>query len=107
MPVSGHLSTYQRCYSKKIPLTETKQDYINQILEDLDKHPLALYPHLEEGIPHELFEEILDILDPEISRPSRNQNESSFSHEHRPGDSIEKVESKVLDEDSQLYRRNM
>lgn len=101
------MSTYQRCYSKKIPIAETRQDYINQILEDLNKHPLALYPHLEEALPQDLFEEILDILDPEISRPSRNQNESNFSVDHKPNDSIEKVESKVLEEDSQIYRRNM
>lgn len=73
----------------------------------MSKHPLALYPHLEDGLPHELFEEIMDILDPEISRPSRNQNESSFSNDQRLNDSIEKVESKILDEDSHLYRRNM
>lgn len=56
----------QVCYSKQTPLQQARGEYIEEIEYGLTQHPLALYPHLEEGLPPELFEEVVDILDPEM-----------------------------------------
>ncbi|KAM4709134.1 protein FAM47E isoform 2-T3 [Discoglossus pictus] len=56
----------QTCYSKLLPLQQARREYIAEIEYGLTQHPLALYPHLEEGVSSELFEEIVDILDPEM-----------------------------------------
>ncbi|KAM8939380.1 protein FAM47E [Pelodytes ibericus] len=56
----------QVCFSKALPLQQARREYIAQIEYGLTQHPLALYPHLEEGVPPEWFEEIVDILDPEM-----------------------------------------
>ncbi|XP_053556757.1 protein FAM47E [Bombina bombina] len=56
----------QACFSKLLPLQQARREYIEEIEYGLTQHPLALYPHLEEGVPPELFEEIVDVLDPEM-----------------------------------------
>ncbi|XP_051866096.1 protein FAM47E [Pristis pectinata] len=64
--VSKRLTKSQICYSKALPLQQAKREQIEEIEYGLSQHPLALYPHLEEGVPPELFENIVDILDPEM-----------------------------------------
>ncbi|XP_067846310.1 protein FAM47E [Heptranchias perlo] len=64
--VSKRLTKSQICYSKASPLQQAKREQIEEIEYGLSQHPLALYPHLEEGMPPELFEEIVGILDPEM-----------------------------------------
>ncbi|MEE6460214.1 hypothetical protein FKM82_000896 [Ascaphus truei] len=54
------------CFSQFLPLQQARREYITEIEYDLTQHPLILYPHLEEGVPPELFEEIVGILDPEM-----------------------------------------
>ncbi|KAM3936801.1 protein FAM47E-like [Leptodactylus fuscus] len=52
--------------SKLLPQQQAHREYIAGIEYGLAQHPLALYPHLEEGVPPDLFEEIVGILDPEM-----------------------------------------
>ncbi|KAM9329285.1 protein FAM47E [Gastrophryne carolinensis] len=56
----------QVCYSKLLPLQQARREYIDEIEYGLTQHPLALYPHLEEGVPPKLFEDIVEVLDPEM-----------------------------------------
>ncbi|XP_056424763.1 protein FAM47E [Hyla sarda] len=56
----------QAYFSKLIPQQQARREYIAGIEYGLAQHPLALYPHLEEGVPPDLFEEIVGILDPEM-----------------------------------------
>ncbi|CAI9601771.1 unnamed protein product [Staurois parvus] len=56
----------QSCYSKHLPMQQARREYIAEIEYGLTQHPLVLYPHLEEGILPELFEDIVEILDPEM-----------------------------------------
>ncbi|XP_066430446.1 protein FAM47E [Eleutherodactylus coqui] len=59
--------TKEQAYlSKLLPQQQARREYIAGIEYGLAQHPLALYPHLEEGVPPEVFEEIVDILDPEM-----------------------------------------
>lgn len=76
----------QSCYSKLLPLQQTRREYIAQIEYGLTQHPLALYPHLEEGISHELFEDIVEILDPEMRLKS-----PSDSYEAIPEDQEDNI----------------
>ena len=39
------------------------------------QHPLALYPHLEESMPPDVFEDVVDILDPEMNMASDEEND--------------------------------
>ena len=52
---SNRLSLNQRCFSKKIPLAQARRDYIENIIQDLSQHPLALYSHLEDALPPDVF----------------------------------------------------
>ncbi|XP_048448949.1 protein FAM47B [Rhincodon typus] len=64
--VSKRLTKSQICFSKSLPLQQTRREQLEEIEYGLSQHPLALYPHLEEGIPPELFEVIVGLLDPEM-----------------------------------------
>ncbi|XP_078267161.1 protein FAM47E [Rhinoraja longicauda] len=67
--ISKRLTKSQICYSKALPSQQIRREQIEEIEYGLSQHPLALYPHLEEGMPPELFEKIVDILDPEMLLP--------------------------------------
>ncbi|XP_078400371.1 protein FAM47E isoform X2 [Cetorhinus maximus] len=51
--VSKRLTKSQMCFSKSLPLQQTRREQMEEIEYGLSQHPLALYPHLEEGIPPE------------------------------------------------------
>ncbi|XP_062837313.1 protein FAM47E isoform X2 [Anolis carolinensis] len=53
-------------YSKLSRAQKAKKNYITQTERCLAQHPLALYPHLEESVPPELFRDVLRFLDPEM-----------------------------------------
>ncbi|PVD35190.1 hypothetical protein C0Q70_06471 [Pomacea canaliculata] len=57
----------QVCFSRITPLQQQKREHIDEIEYGLLQHPLALYPHLEESVPTETFEDLVDILDPEMN----------------------------------------
>ncbi|XP_069486785.1 protein FAM47E-like [Ambystoma mexicanum] len=57
-----------------LPLQQIRRNYVDEIEYGLTRHPLILYPHLEDGIPPELFEEIIDILDPEMHLRSESES---------------------------------
>ncbi|XP_044284412.1 protein FAM47E-like [Varanus komodoensis] len=56
----------QRGSPKLCPALHVRKTRIAQVEYCLSQHPLALYPHLEESVPAELFKEVLSVLDPEM-----------------------------------------
>ena len=48
------LSKEQMTTDLKLPMMKMQQDHIEDVENQLKKHPLALYPHLEEGMPPEV-----------------------------------------------------
>ncbi|XP_025031631.1 protein FAM47E-like [Python bivittatus] len=60
------LSKSRIIYSKLTTTQKAKKDYIAQTEHCLMQHPLALYPHLEESVPPELFHDVVKLLDPEM-----------------------------------------
>ncbi|CAL1537975.1 unnamed protein product [Lymnaea stagnalis] len=63
----NRLSRFQTYMSKSTPQQQQRRDYIQQVEQGLLKHPLALFPHLEESVPPEVFEDIVDLLDPQFN----------------------------------------
>lgn len=78
------LSKIDTCFSKKSPLQEQRLDQVNQIERGLIQHPLALYPHLEDCLPPDLFEDVVEILDPEMKYVL---DEDNFEAEMEQGES--------------------
>ncbi|XP_077984270.1 protein FAM47E-like [Glandiceps talaboti] len=65
----------QVVYSKTLPLHEMRRDHIDEMEYGLTQHPLALYPHLEECMPPDVFEDVVDLLDPEMNLGSEADDE--------------------------------
>ncbi|XP_054846360.1 protein FAM47E-like [Eublepharis macularius] len=61
-------------FSKLSTSQKAKKEYIAQTERCLAEHPLALYPHLEESVPPELFCDVVKLLDPEMHRSRILQN---------------------------------
>ncbi|XP_074806542.1 protein FAM47E-like isoform X4 [Natator depressus] len=70
--------------SKLSPLQKSRRDHIAQTEYCLIQHPLALYPHLEESVPPELFEEVVGILDPEMRLNREGGYEDCDRESHTP-----------------------
>ncbi|XP_015282592.1 PREDICTED: protein FAM47E-like [Gekko japonicus] len=56
----------QSCTSRLSRTQQAREETVAQTQYCLSRHPLALYPHLAESIPLELFREVVGILDPEM-----------------------------------------
>jgi len=66
--ISGKpLSKEEAAFSKALPSQHRKQKKVDQVEKELLCHPLALYPHIEDSVPPDLFEEIVDLLDPSMT----------------------------------------
>ncbi|XP_052277833.1 protein FAM47E-like isoform X2 [Dreissena polymorpha] len=89
--VRKRFSKHQICYSRLTPLQQQRREHINQIEYGLTQHPLALYPHLEESVNPELFEDIMNILDPEMNL--LDEEEGSFAEEEEEEERSESAES--------------
>ncbi|CAK8684565.1 unnamed protein product [Clavelina lepadiformis] len=49
------LSKSQICLEKQLPLQQIRRDHVDEVEFGLTQHPLALYSHLEEGMPPEVI----------------------------------------------------
>ncbi|XP_065261194.1 protein FAM47E [Emys orbicularis] len=74
------------------PLQKARWDHIAQTEHCLSQHPLALYPHLEESIPPELFEEVVTILDPEMCLHSKAGYKDRDQASHTPQQELFQLE---------------
>ncbi|XP_068701881.1 protein FAM47E-like isoform X2 [Montipora foliosa] len=57
----------EACFSKSLPLQQQRRVRVDEIEFNLTQHPLALFPHLEESLPPDVFEDVVEILDPEMN----------------------------------------
>nr|CAB3244496.1 protein FAM47E [Phallusia mammillata] len=111
------LTKSQACFSKRLPLQQKRSDHIEEVEFGLTQHPLALYPHLEEGMPPELFEEIVDLLDPAMNPDLESEEGSTYMDMDRKTttdgsgartntaeeDILEENEEEEADENEQRY----
>ena len=79
--VRGRFTKEQICYARATPLQQQRRDHIDEIEYGLMQHPLALYPHLEESMPPDVFEDVVDILDPEMNMASDEENDDYLEDE--------------------------
>jgi len=90
------LSRFQTYLSRCTPQQQQRRDYINEVEQGLLKHPLALYPHLEESVAPELFEDIVDLLDPQFNIAEMQDTEM---------DLLEEVEERSVSQSSTSMSR--
>ncbi|XP_038055431.1 protein FAM47E-like [Patiria miniata] len=77
--VNRHRFTEEEvAYLRTLPLQQQRRDHINEMEYGLLQHPLALYPHLEESMPPDIFEDVVEILDPEMNLDSEAEDEDDF-----------------------------
>lgn len=69
---------HRTLYSKKGPRQQIKKEHMNSVEDSLLRHPLLLYPHLEDAIPVDIIDDVADILDPEMNELLTN-SESTCS----------------------------
>eukprot|EP00112_Aurelia_sp_Birch-Aquarium-sp1_P005957 Seg167.1 transcript_id=Seg167.1/GoldUCD/mRNA.D3Y31 product="Protein FAM47E" protein_id=Seg167.1/GoldUCD/D3Y31 len=65
--ISKQLPKDEAVFQKELPLQRRRRKRIEEIETVLLEHPLALYPHYEDSVPTDLFEEIVTLLDPALS----------------------------------------
>eukprot|EP00794_Sanderia_malayensis_P007344 gene7344-8164_t len=65
-------------YEKQLPKQKRRRERVEDMENSLLDHPLALFPHLEESIPADLFEDIVNLLDPAMKL------EDEEEHQPRP-----------------------
>ncbi|XP_032808206.2 protein FAM47E [Petromyzon marinus] len=58
----------RRYLSRLTPLQQARRALVEETECGLREHPLALYPHLQQSLDPELFEEVVNLLDPEMRR---------------------------------------
>lgn len=71
----GRFTKEEVAYYKTTPMEQQRRDHINEMEYGLLQHPLALYPHLEESMPPDVFEDVVDILDPEMNLESEDEDD--------------------------------
>ncbi|XP_013402325.1 protein FAM47E [Lingula anatina] len=91
---------YEVCYSRVTPQMQKRREHIDEIEYGLTQHPLALYPHLEECMPPELFEEVVDILDPEMNVDPGDESDDSESEKSESMD--QKVDEEPQNEQEEM-----
>ncbi|XP_071787512.1 protein FAM47E-like [Asterias amurensis] len=91
--VNRHRFTEEEvAYLRTLPLQQQRRDHINEMEYGLLQHPLALYPHLEESMPPDIFEDVVEILDPEMnldSEAGEDDFEEQFTNSYQETDPSE------------------
>ncbi|KAK3582835.1 hypothetical protein CHS0354_039978 [Potamilus streckersoni] len=98
--VRKRFSKQQVCYARSTPIQQQRRDHIDEIEYGLTQHPLALYPHLEESVEPELFEDIVDILDPEMNLADTPDGSLPEMQEEENEDAFEKSEHASTKQDN-------
>ncbi|KAL9973521.1 hypothetical protein ACROYT_G019990 [Oculina patagonica] len=65
----------EACFSRSLPLQQQRRGRVEDIEFNLIQHPLALFPHLEESLPPDVFEDVVEILDPEMNIDSETEDD--------------------------------
>lgn len=86
--VKRRFNKQQVCFSRLTPLQQQRREHINEIEYGLTQHPLALYPHLEESVNPELFEDIMNILDPEMNLMEEEEGSLAEEDEEAESDTV-------------------
>ncbi|XP_028852573.1 protein FAM47E isoform X2 [Denticeps clupeoides] len=86
-PPAKRFSKRITCFSKQNPLRQERREHVDAVEQQLAQHPLALYPHLESGMPPEVFDQVLSVIEPDmfVKRESAvNSPEKTLPEGERP-----------------------
>lgn len=61
------LSKEHACFSKQMTQKQIRREYVAAVEKKLQQRPLATFPHYREHMTPQLFDEVVSILDPELS----------------------------------------
>lgn len=90
--VSKVLDKRSVAFSRKVPRKEAQMKYINVIEDGLIGHPLAVFPHYEESIAPELFDEIVEALDPDVRQDSGSEGPETSEGSQADDDDISETD---------------
>jgi hypothetical protein len=86
------------------PRHQIQIDRLNNLQDSLLEHPLSLYPHLQEGIPLDIYDDVIDYLDPDLKNiPSEMHtliNEADIPEEDTSN--IEEDDTELIDEQNEM-----
>lgn len=81
------------CFSKLTPLQKMRRSHIAEIENGLLQHPLALYPHLEGSMPPDLFEDVVNVLDPDMNLSETESDDEDADQFDADGSQAEHLSS--------------
>ena len=84
------LDKNEKLFSKALPMKARKQARLEAIETALRQHPLPLHAHLEEAVQREVFDDLVNLLDPEIYLA-----ESANSHVRQTSESQAKIAAAI------------
>lgn len=84
-------------YQKQLPLQGRRRTKVEEMEKSLLDHPLALFSHLEESVPPELFEDIVNLLDPAMNLEPEGSASSQSSPVSR-NDNVPSLSDHVFEE---------
>ena len=94
--VSKCLDKRTIAFSKKVPRKEAQMQYIDVLEEGLTGHPLAVFSHYEDAVAPQLFEEIVEALDPEVRQDSASDLSDSIENDSPEEDAVSDPEDSKL-----------
>ncbi|XP_035670834.1 protein FAM47E-like [Branchiostoma floridae] len=89
-------------YSKALPRQQNRRSHIDELEYGLLQHPLALYPHLEDCMPPDLFEEVVDVLDPEMNLGSEFDDEILEEEEEEDAEDNSQSQDRIKEEEEEV-----
>ncbi|XP_068422446.1 protein FAM47A [Clinocottus analis] len=61
------ISKEHACFSKQMTQKQIRREHVAAVEKELKRHPLAMFPHYKDHMTPELFDEVVSILDPDMS----------------------------------------
>ncbi|XP_056276162.1 uncharacterized protein zgc:158260 [Pseudoliparis swirei] len=61
------ISKEHACFSKQMIRKQIRREHVAAVEKELQQHPLAMFPHYKDHMTPELFDEVVSILDPDMS----------------------------------------
>lgn len=101
--ITDKLTRQEVFFSRKIPAAERRRARIKELEKTLLEHPLMLLPGLEDGLAPELYDEVIDILDPGLLDTIANADLESLDSNYSTDNQIVPL-NEYSDEDEIDYQ---
>uniref|UniRef100_A0A3P8YCT8 Uncharacterized protein n=1 Tax=Esox lucius TaxID=8010 RepID=A0A3P8YCT8_ESOLU len=94
------ISKEQACFSKQNPRQQSRREHVEAVEQKLKQHPLVMFPHFQQSLSPELFDQVLSILEPDmcVNRACTGTTPEKAKHSD---DSTEACETSVQESGSE------